>query len=474
LPAPGGNDRRETGFEWKDFVNPRDFVFFDFSVLIAGSIGYLIGDQLFPRSYPWWLVCAFAPVSGFGICSLIVFLFRRPMSTVEALLFIVLLFLWFRSFRSQGAPLAGWRKIFSVRVSVFAVLFAVVLGWGIQSSLAQADRMPHGGSDGWAIWGSHAKYMATGGKTWTTDIQNTFNPDYPLLLPGALVHVWRYIGNNSPEAAGYLGIVFELTAIGILAATLIKLQSPAIGWIMAFVLIGSPAYVLHSTSGYADIPLSAYVVGTIALICLYEFDDTKPPGLIALAGFMAGSAAWTKNEGVPFVLAALLIFCLPVFRTRTHGAALRRLAGFAAGLALPLAAIVYFKLTIAPPNYLFDHRNSADLLAKISDSSRYLIIFRSYIRTGWTFGGWVFNPFVLILAFIGLCGIDKSVLRNFGWRAGVSIIAVLLAAYFAIYIITPLELNDHLAGSLNRLLMQIWPGCLLLAGMTARKQVTAN
>jgi hypothetical protein len=455
-------------------VNPRDFFFFDLSVLIAGSIGYLIVDQLCPRSYPRWLVCAFAPVTGLGICSLIVFFFRRPMPTVEALVLLALLFFWFRSFRSAGALVAGWRKMFSARVSAFAVLFAVVLGWCIQSSLAQVDRMPHGGPDGWAIWSSHAKYVATGGKTWTVDIQNTFNPDYPLLFPGALVHAWRYIGNNSPEAAGYLGILFELTAIAILAGTLIKLQSPGIGWIMAFVLIGSPAYVLHSTYGYADIPLSAYVVGTIALICLYEFDETKPLGLIALAGFMAGCAAWTKNEGVPFVLAALLSFCLPAFRTSTREDALRRLVGFAAGLALPLAAIVYFKLTIAPPDYLFDHRNSADLLAKISDSSRYLMIFRSYIRTGWSFGGWVFNPFVLILAFIGLFGIDKSVLRNFGWLAGVSIIAVLLAAYFAIYVITPLQLNDHLAGSLNRLLMQVWPGCLLLAGMTARKQVTAN
>jgi hypothetical protein len=450
-------------------VTLRDFLFFTLSVGVAGLIGYLIADRLCPRNFPRWLVWAFAPATGLGICSLIVFFFRRPMATVEAMLLTVLLILWFRT---HGMPLAGWRKFFSWRASIFAVILAVVLGWSLESSVVQVERVPNGGMDGWAIWNSHAKYMAAGGKTWTLDIQNTFHPDYPLLLPGILVHTWRYIGGNSPDAAGFLGILFELAGIAVLAATLIKLRSPAGALLMAFVLIGSPAYILHATSEYADIPLSAFIVSTIALICLYECDETKSPGLIALAGFMAGCAAWTKNEGVPFALAAAVILFLPVFRQRS--ATLRRIAGFAAGIALPLAAIVYFKVAIAPPNDIFDHRNSADLLAKISDSNRYRIILSSYIHTGWTFGGWVFNPFLPVLAFLGLTGFDRSVFRNFGWRAGVAILTLLLAAYFAIYLITPLELNDHLASSLNRLMMHVWPACLLLAGMTARRTVSAK
>jgi hypothetical protein len=81
----------------------------------------------------------------------------------------------------------------------------------------------------------------------------------------------------------------------------------------------------------------------------------------------------------------------------------------------------------------------------------------------------VFNPFLPILALIGLSGVDRFVLRSFGWRAGVAIITILMGVYFAIYVITPLELNDHLASSLSRLMMHVWPSCLLLAGMTARR-----
>ncbi len=450
-------------------MTPRDSIFFTLAILIAGLIGYLIADRLCPRNYPRWLVWAFAPATGLGICSLIVFFFRRPMTTVEAMLLAVLLFFWFRSHRIS---FAGYREVSSWRVPILAIVFAVVLGWSVGSSVIHVERYPNGLTDGWAIWNSHAKYIAAGGKTWAVDIQNTFHPDYPLLLPGVVVHAWRYIGSNSPDATGFVGILFELAAIAVLAATLIKLRSPTIGLLMAFVLIGSPAYINYAASEYADVPLSAFIVSTIALICLYESEASKPLGVIALAGFMAGCAAWTKNEGVPFALATFAVLLVPILWSPS--ATVRRIAGFAAGLALPLAAIAYFKLTIALPNDIFDNRNSSDLLAKISDSSRYLMILKSYIRTGWTFGGWAFNPFLLILAFVGLSGADRSVLRSFSWRAGVAIIAILQVSYFVIYVITPLDLTYHLISSLDRLLMHVWPGCLLLAGMVARRQVAAG
>ena len=450
-------------------MTPRDFVFFTLAVLVAVVIGYLIVDCLCPRRYPRWLVLAFAPLTGLGMCSLIVFFFRRPMTTVDALLLIALLIFWYRSRRPS---LAGYRDVSSWSVPIFAVVFAVVLGWSVASSVIHVERYPNGLTDGWAIWNSHAKYLAAGGKTWAVDIQNTFHPDYPLLLPGSVVHAWRYIGNNSPEASGFLGILFDLASIGVLLATLTRLRSPAIGLLMAFILLGTPAYTNNAATEYADVPLAAFIVSAIALLCLYESDESRPLGIIALAGFMAGCAAWTKNEGTPFVIATVAVLLVPIFWSAS--ATVRRIAGFAAGFALPLAAIVYFKLTIAPPNDIFSNRTSADLLAKISDSSRYLMILKSYRQTGWTFGDWVFNPILPLLAFIGLSGVDTSVWRSYCWRAGVVIVVLLQLVYFAIYVITPLGLTYHLNSSLDRLMMHVWPSCLLLAGMMARKNVSAG
>ena len=448
-------------------MTPRDLVFFTLAVLIAGLIGYLIADRLCPRNYPRWLVWAFAPLTGFGICSFIVFFFRRPMMMIEAMLLAALLFFWFRSRRIS---IDRYRELSAWRVPVLAILFALALGWSIGSRVIHVERYPNGLTDGWNIWNSHAKFLIAGGKTWSVDIQNTAHPDYPLLLPASVVHVWRYIGNNSPDASGFLGILFNLASIGILVATLIRLRSPVIGLLMGFVLIGTSSYANNAATEYADVPLAAYIVSAMALICLYESDESKPLGIIIFAGFMAGCAAWTKNEGMPFVLATVAVLLLPIFWSAS--ATTRRIAGFAVGFALPLAAIVYFKLTIAPPNDIFGNRNSADLLAKISDSSRYLKILKSYSQTGWTFGGWESNPILPLLALIGLSGIDTSVLRSYYWRAGVAIIVMLQLTYFGIYVITPLPLDYHLSSSLDRLLMHVWPCCLLLAGMIAGKQVS--
>jgi hypothetical protein len=438
-------------------------ILFTCAILVAVWIGYLVTDRLCPGGYPRWLVLAFAPLTGLGICSLIVFFFRDPMFTVEGALLIVLLAFWFHK---HGRSLTGWHEVRSWRIPILAVVFAVALGWSIGSGVVRVARYPNGQTDGWAIWNSHAKYMMAGGETWKQDLENTFHPDYGLLLPGAIVHTWRYIGHNSPDATGAVGIVFELAGIAVLLATLVKLRKRTAALLMAFVLLGSPMYFHYAVAEYADVPISVFMLCAIALLCLYEEDASNPIGLMALAGFMAGCAAWTKNEGLLFILVTSAVLFVPVFWAPLP--ALRRIVAFTAGLALPLAAIVYFKMAIAYPSDIFDHRNSVELMAKILNPDRHIAIASRFLTTGWSFGDWVFNPFIPILAFVGLSGVDRAITRRFGWRAGVATVVGLLVGYYAIYVITPLDLKYHLDSSMDRLLLHVWPGCLLLVGMAAR------
>jgi hypothetical protein len=294
---------------------------------------------------------------------------------------------------------------------------------------------------------------------------NTYHPDYPLLLPGVIVHAWRYIGDDAPDIPGFVGIGFVLAAIVVLVGTLVKLRKPSIALLMGFALIGSPGYVHYAVAEYADVPLSAFMLGTIALICLYEEETSNPMGLMALAGFMAGCAAWTKNEGLPFILVTSSVLLLPIFWKPTM--TLRRITAFAAGAALPLAAIVHFKMT-APANDIMSSLNYVEVAAKILNPERHAQILENLRTTGWTFGGWLFNPYIPILAFVALGGADRLMIRSFGWRSGVAILLMVLATYYAIYVITPLDLHYHLVSSLDRLLLHVWPLCLLLAGMSAR------
>jgi hypothetical protein len=45
---------------------------------------------------------------------------------------------------------------------------------------------------------------------------------------------------------------------------------------------------------------------------------------------------------------------------------------------------------------------------------------------------------------------------------------IILGSYFAVYLITPHDLDWHLMTSLNRLLLQLWPTIIFITFMAAR------
>jgi hypothetical protein len=51
--------------------------------------------------------------------------------------------------------------------------------------------------------------------------------------------------------------------------------------------------------------------------------------------------------------------------------------------------------------------------------------------------------------------------------------APVLAGYFFVYVMTPLDLGYHLATSLNRFFLQLWPSVIFLFFMTAGAPETA-
>ena len=50
----------------------------------------------------------------------------------------------------------------------------------------------------------------------------------------------------------------------------------------------------------------------------------------------------------------------------------------------------------------------------------------------------------------------------------------MLVGYFFVYVLTPLDLAYHLATSLNRLFLQLWPGVIFLVFMIARTPEDAS
>ncbi|HEY2380464.1 MAG TPA: hypothetical protein VGK48_04710 [Terriglobia bacterium] len=430
-------------------------------IIISVLLGLCMVSLLWPSNLPRLLALVFAPAVGIGLCSLIFIAFRRPMFLVESGLLLVLAVacIYYRRWRFE--PLM-WRPIGVWRVPAVFLLLVCAAGMALSYDMSRIERSPHGDWDATAIWNSHARYLFRDGPVWRKTILNTYHADYPLLVPATTARLWRYMKDEDPDAAEALGILYTFAAIAVLTATLIHLRKSSRAVLFALVLLGTPFYVAYGVSGSADVPLSLYVLATIALICLESQAAPESAGLLVLAGFAAGCAGWTKNEGLLFIVAAALAMLAPVF-WEPRKTALRFFA-FAAGMALPLAMIVWFKVAVAPPNDIVDG-NYAGMLQRLLTPHRYVITWTTISDTFWSFGNWLVNPILLILIYVALQGLDRKILLDRGWLQGVFICTVVLAGYTATYLITPMDLQWHLDSSLPRLYLHLWPSFLLLCGL---------
>jgi hypothetical protein len=224
------------------------------------------------------------------------------------------------------------------------------------------------------------------------------------------------------------------------------------------VLMGTPYFLLLSTFQTADVPLSYIVLSSIVLWMLYAV--RQEAGLLVLAGLAAGLSAWTKNEGILFVLASL-VGCA-VYGVVRHQA-WKTLSRFALGLLAPAIVIVYYKVTLAPSNDLFMGANAGELLGKIASLPRYETILAELGKSLLTIGNWPYSILAVLALFAVIVGPRRNRAQGRAALTCAIILTVQLAGYLFIYVITPLPLEFHLQYSLDRLLFQLFPASLFLA-----------
>lgn len=235
---------------------------------------------------------------------------------------------------------------------------------------------------------------------------------------------------------------------------------------MTLTLVSTPLYLRLTLDQFADAALSVYYLSTVALLFLYFRRYPDHPGLLALAGFTAGCAAWTKNEGLLFAVVCAALLLAPLLRGR---AVLKRWGAFLLGLAAPLAVTLVFKLTIAPPSPLAAGRNTEALVQQIFDLSRHQMIAASFFHNLTAFGIWMVSPVLLLLLFLVCKGVDRSAVRNPGWLTSSAILCAMLAGYYAVYVVSPYDLGWHLSRSADRLFVHLWAPGLLTLGLAGRK-----
>jgi len=268
---------------------------------------------------------------------------------------------------------------------------------------------------------------------------------------------WKYAGNESVWVPMVVALLFSAATVLLLGASLAKLSGPRGAALGVAALLGTPLFIRHGASQYADIPLAFFFLATVVFLSLYPRDSNRR--WLVMAGAAAALAAWTKNEGLVFLIATALAAATVGARTAGRRRFLAGWMALLAGAAPALALLFVFKTFFAPADGFFSIQDAAAIWDKLTDPTRYWAVLQAFGRQTLFYGDG------MALAMVGLLVLAWPPPKAGGRRnlaPGLVILAVMIAAYFVIYIITPQNLSWHLRTSIHRVLLQLWPTALFV------------
>ncbi len=318
---------------------------------------------------------------------------------------------------------------------------------------------PHGDWDARAIWNLHSRFLYRGMERWSdylTPVLHWSHPDYPLLVPGAIARLWSVIGSELPLVPVSIAFCFTFATVGLLVSGVGSLMGRTQGLIAGTLLLGTPGFIFQGASQYVDIPLSFFYLAWTVLVSHCHRTEYKSHCLF-LAFSMAGCAAWTKNEGVLFLLTVSIVYSVISISLDGRKEYARNLLFMVAGALPALVLLCIFKVHYAPANDILGNQSIAAIMNRITDIHRYIQIGRAFISELIRFnhGMFVFMVLVLFLTKPKLVMDRVTVII-------LSVLFLMIIGHFCVYLISPQNLNFHLGTSLNRIVMQFLPMFLFI------------
>ncbi len=410
---------------------------------------------------------------GLGLWSLLYFLFLLVFAgkgwfiVVELAFLLALCAAVILQERKRGSGAAS--HVTAPRPTRFQLMLlglgCIVFLVSLVSTASYLLRRRQGDWDAWMMYNRAARFVYRDQANWlqsfSPQMDPLFHADYPLLLAMNIASGWETLGTDTPHVPMVQSAFFAVACLGLLVTALASAKSLGQASVGLLLLWGTPVFVNEGAREMADIPLAFFILATAILF--YLFAVHKKPGLMVLAGLSAGLAAWTKNEGSVLVIGTILGAILGFRKARPA----RSLLWVAAGLALPLAIVLYFKLALAPPSDVLSG-GPARSLQDVLTLSRHLEILLSSSQEVVSFGSWGIPflpvgiiPILLVLYILFRSRIPGS--QRPAYVASCTMLGVQALGYYGIYLITPYELAWHLSYSITRVFLQIYPLLLFLA-----------
>jgi hypothetical protein len=332
--------------------------------------------------------------------------------------------------------------------------------WLMDSGIFFFDSIkePHGLWDAFNYWNLKAKVINRAPYDWPylfhQMLSESFHPDYPLLQTSYIAKCWLLMKNESVWIPIVLSFIFTFSTIGLLSSSVSFFTNKIKGLIAGLILLCTPFYMTMGDSQYADNTVGFFYLATVILLTLARNSKSTKPHFLIAAGITAGMSAWSKNEGLLFVVCLFLSqFSLLFFKN--YRELIIELKFLLLGLLPIFLLIAYYKMAIAPPNDIV-RAQGIETLTKLTDYSRYETVFKWYVEQFSSFGKWALNPWWFFLFGILYKGINLRQNKN-SLVSSFILLVLMLIGFFFIYIITPLDLVFHLSTSLHRLFFQLFP-----------------
>lgn len=315
--------------------------------------------------------------------------------------------------------------------------------------------------DGFAIWGLKAKVL------YTTSLRERpeyfFQPplsfshqDYPLLVPLLTAGVYGAVGQVSDSLGKMPQLLFYM-ALACIMYRALRWQLPrGAAAMLALIGISVPVLVRWAGAGNADLALTTFYGASVYYLVRGRWEgDCRS---LVLAGLLTGFMAFSKNEGL--ALAGINILVLALFSLRRlRGTPGKMLVLFFLSAALVLAPWLWWSQDL--PRTHEDYASRLTITEILGNLDRLGTIFGELGRQiiDWERWGllWGLLIFVTILGYRGLKRPHVQALwLLFGGH---------VALYVLVYLVTPWDLGELLAISLDRLLLHLVPTAVLLAGL---------
>jgi Dolichyl-phosphate-mannose-protein mannosyltransferase len=459
------------------------------SILAPQIIAFILISAVWPgqtsiRSH-FLLKCCLSVGAGLGLLSCVYFLqlslsgpSRKGLvvALVAVLILAIALFVYRLRSSKDVSQSNSIREPRSRMELILSVLFIVAGAAAIAIFVFLSVRQPHGEWDAWAVYNMKARFLFRAGNDWRDLFREPTgwtSPDYPLLIPAGIAACWTLIGGETVAVPITFGLLFAIATVGVVYNSVPLLRGKNQGLLAGLILVCTPFLIIHGANQYTDVPLGFFLCATLAL---FHLQDTLPEqpyrffehGFLVLAGVMLGLSTWTKNEGFLFlvaIFAARFAALVPMKGVKSYS---RQLGSIVIGLVPVLLVVIYFKVTIATPNRMLFPPQGPGFFEKLLDIPRYWIVLNAFVTEGLVFGRWVVSFTACLLFYLLLIGLSIKQKEVTNVVASIIALGIMLIGYFMAFVMSPLDVSGHIATSLNRVLLQLWPSFILVFFLMVR------